>query len=526
MAFCDLSDDWSLSDERADICVVGAGTAGLLLARRLARRNFRVILIESGGRSFDPSVQALNEIEDPARRYGTCITGRNRGLGGSPWSGCLIPINTTDGRARDYLAQPQWPIDLATLDRYRPELEDLFCVGHGSYDDIESDAPGASGLLIANHEDFEARWAKYPSAKKMDLTAILGEELNSSENLTVWLNATVTGFDLNKESGRLQSVTARNLAGKMLKVTADEFIFSAGTIESTRLLLWLDASADNRPFAGTDALGCYFQDQLQAEIASVDRQRSELTSHLLTDRFVRGTRRELHLELSRSAQERDAVASAFIFPSLSPPNQGTAIAQRVHHRAERDGIEAHQVGLAIRDVSQFATDALWRFWYHQRYVPPKVSFRLMSRIEQLADPLNRIRLAHGTDRLGVPRPLLEWEPRLPDERAFLATITRLGHYWERSGFDILCPLIWNPSAIDPTQQPIIDHARACAHPSGSTRMGTDPATSVVNADLRCHAIPNLAIASASVFPTSGSADPTLTLMQLALRLADSYAPAA
>lgn len=526
MAICDLADDWSDPSQRADICVVGAGTAGLLLATRLARRRLRVILLESGGRDLDPSVQALNEVDNPASRYASNLTQRHRGLGGSSWSGCLLPINAADGAARAHVDQPQWPIELSALKRYRLELEDMFSVGHGSYEDIDTDAPGSSGLLISNDEDFKARWAKYPPARHLDLTKSLGDELKASPNVTVWLNATVSAFDLDKEGGRLRAVTARSLAGNTLKVAASEFIFAAGTIESTRLLLWLDATADNRPFAGTNALGCYFQDQLQAELASVDRQRSELTNHLLSDRVVRGTRRELHLELSRAAQESASVSSALVYATMTLPDEGPTIAKRVNHGVGRGRLEAHQLGAAMRDLNQFATDALWRLWYHQYYTPPTVSFRLMSRVEQLANPLNRITLASSRDALNMPKPLIEWEPRPPDERVFRATIKHLGHYWERSGFDILCPLIWDPSVIDPEAQPIVDRARICAHPSGSTRMGTDPAESVVGPDLRCHAVPNLAIASASVFPTSGSAHPTFTLMQLALSLADSYAPAA
>lgn len=520
MAICDLADDWSDPSERAYICVVGAGTAGLLLATRLARRNLRVVLLESGGRNIDPAVQELNWVGSPAGRYNSDMTDRHRGLGGSSWSGCLLPINAADmGVRAPVVDQTQWPIELSDLDSYRMELEDLFSVGHGSYEDIDTDAPGSSGLLIADDKDFKARWAKYPPLHHSNLTALTGDELKSSQNLTVWLSATVTGFDLDRASGRLRAVTARSLTGHTLKVAADEFVFAAGTIESTRLLLWLDATAENRPFAGTNALGCYFQDQLQAELASVDRQRSELTNHLLGDRFVRGIRRQLHLELSRSAQESAAVSGAFVYASMTRPEEGEAVAKRDNHGIGRRRFEA-----AMRDVNQFAAGAIWRHWYHQHYAPPEANFRMMSCVEQLANPLNRIRLTKDVDALNVPRPIIEWEPRMSEEQAFRATVKHLGHYWERSGFDILCPLIWDASVIDPDEHLIIDHARVCAHPSGSTRMGTDPRESVVGPDLFCHAIPNLAIASASVFPTSGSAQPTFTLMQLALRLADSYSP--
>lgn len=525
MAIHDLAIEQSDPTERSDICVVGAGVVGLLLATRLARRNVRVVLIESGGYTIDPAVQALNQIEDPAGRYAFAAKERNRGWAQSSWDGCMIPISATDASAREHIGQTEWPIELAGLEQYRFELEDMFSVGHGSYEDIDADAPGASGLLINNVEDFTARWAKYPTHRRGNITTALIDELKSSTNATAWLNATACAFELDRGQGRLTAVIARSLSGHTLTIAAKEFVFAAGTIESTRLLLLLDEAADNHPFAGTGALGRYFQDQLHAELASVDRQRSELTSHLLNDRFVGGVRRELQLELSRSAQEHNAVASAVVYASRSPTDAAPAIANRIGHGAHRGWNEAHQLREAVHDFGQVATGAFWRIWYHQDYTAPEIGFRLMSRIEQLAHPLNRIKLASPQDPLGVPKALCEWEPRPPDEWTFQSTVRHLGRYWQRSGFDILCPLMWSPSVTDPNAPPIIENALPCAHPSGSTRMGADPTTSVVGPDLRCHAVPNLAIASASVFPASGSSDPAFTLMQLALWLADSYLPA-
>jgi len=55
---------------------------------------------------------------------------------------------------------------------------------------------------------------------------------------------------------------------------------------------------------------------------------------------------------------------------------------------------------------------------------------------------------------------------------------------------------------------------------GGTRMAADPHHGVVNSELRVHGLDNLFVASCSVFPTGGSSNPTLTLMQLTLRLAE------
>jgi choline dehydrogenase-like flavoprotein len=133
---------------------------------------------------------------------------------------------------------------------------------------------------------------------------------------------------------------------------------------------------------------------------------------------------------------------------------------------------------------------------------------------------NRISLANTRDRLGTRKVLLEWLPTAADERTLRHAVARMRRYWTRAGFDHVCPLEWSAASNDPAR-PLTASAIACAHPSGSTRMGTDPAESVVNPDLRCHAVPNVSVVSGATFPSPGSANPTLTIMKLALRLADS-----
>ena len=157
----------------------------------------------------------------------------------------------------------------------------------------------------------------------------------------------------------------------------------------------------------------------------------------------------------------------------------------------------------------------------QLYVPPQINFKIMLCGEQLPHWQNRISLAPVLDRLGLPKSQLDWRPRDSDERTFRAIIARLGDYWLRTGLDQVCPLIWNLATLD-NDMPLVSQAEACAHPSGTTRMGTDPKTSVVGPDLSCHAVPNVSIVSASVFPTAGSANPTFTIMKMAYYFADIF----
>ena len=113
-----------------------------------------------------------------------------------------------------------------------------------------------------------------------------------------------------------------------------------------------------------------------------------------------------------------------------------------------------------------------------------------------------------------------WAKGPADERTFRAVVRRARQFWQSTILASVCPLQWD---FDPdnVECSFTESSRDTRHPAGSARMGEDGRTSVVGRDLRCHAVPNVVVASAAVFPSSGSANPSLTIMQLAMLAADS-----
>src|SRR5690606_24711783 len=189
----------------APICIVGAGIAGLLVARRLAAGGQRVIVVESGGDATGGDVNLLNEIDDPAAGYTRATTGRNRGFGGtsSHWGGRMIPISDHDTAARPHVALPAWPFPVGELDGYDVEIEALFRVAAGSHEEIPAERRTASRAFPAGEPSLTPRWAKCPSFRHCNLATLLGDELRRSEAIDIWLGATVCGFELDRDAGRL-----------------------------------------------------------------------------------------------------------------------------------------------------------------------------------------------------------------------------------------------------------------------------------------------------------------------------------
>jgi choline dehydrogenase-like flavoprotein len=143
------------------------------------------------------------------------------------------------------------------------------------------------------------------------------------------------------------------------------------------------------------------------------------------------------------------------------------------------------------------------------------------RIEQLPQWHNRISLSDQKDALELPKVKLEWKKTDADEKLFRVMIEKIDRYW-KANFSDVCDLEWKSEVLN-SEVGVVNLAMDLAHPAGSTRMGTSPSDSVVDPHLRVHRIENLSVVSASVFPSSGSANPTLTIMHLAMRAADAIA---
>jgi choline dehydrogenase-like flavoprotein len=305
---------------------------------------------------------------------------------------------------------------------------------------------------------------------------------------------------------------------------ANQYLIAAGTLETTRLLLLADRQSNGSISRDCDALGRYFNDHLGVDAAIIRPRDNTMTNRILNDRIRLNSQRHLHFELRPEVQRKHGIGSAYFeIGSDLPDSSALVTAKQVVQRLKRG-----QVAVSYQDIRAILHDspslfraAQWRWMRNHYYWPSNANVYIVIRIEQLPQWHNRISLSDQKDALQLPKLKLEWKKTDADEKLFRVMIEKIDRYW-KANFSDVCDLEWKSEVLN-SEVGVVNLAMDLAHPAGSTRMGTSPSDSVVDPHLRVHRIENLSVVSASVFPSSGSANPTLTIMHLAMRAADAIA---
>jgi len=502
---------------QADVLVIGGGIAGLLLATRLVRHGARTILVESGGVWGTSAPHPLNSVTQVGQSYRGAVEGRYRGLGGTSlrWGGAMLPFLACDLGPHTAGWPIEWPVSLEVIGKFFSELEYFFALPGGPFE-VESDR-----TLGAAEPPFIVRSAKYPVFRIRNIAQILHNEIHGPK-LEVWINATASRFRL-QESGRIASVVAVSPSGKELSIDAQIVVVAAGAIESTRLLLLLDAQHRNRVFHPQGQLGRYFFDHLSAPAATVDPIDRLVLNMAFGTRLESRGMRDIRIEPGPSLRNASRLPGAFAHLAAKSAKENGFTALRAIYRdlQSRSPLNWRNLATLGRDMPWLLEASWWR-WAKRRLLAPREStFELMLVVEQMPHAENTITLDnHRYDQLGSPLAQINWRVHEHDFASFRAVQSALAVYWRETSLAALGSLRTTPES---TWRQHLLEVPDIYHPGGTTRMGRDKRTSVVNADLKTFQIDNLFVVSTSAFPSGGCANPTFMLMAFALRAAGRIA---
>jgi len=467
--------DWQ-PRERYDLCIAGGGVAGITLALTLAAEGRSILLLEAASHDRAAASQALYEGEQGGHPNVPLTTARLRSFGGSSghWGGWCRPLDAEDFRARPDVPLSGWPIGQQDLAPFLARAAELIGIVPPAPDGPPP-APAAAELKPV-FMAFSPPPCAFPET--------YGAALAAAPTLDLVLNANLVACEFEAASGVLQGFGFRRLAEPALRWgRAERYVLALGGIETARLLLILNRAHGDRLGNAYGWVGrCYMQ-------------------------HLHATLGELVL-FDRGADGPDALvdaAGASRFFALTP---GFMLAE---------GLGNVRLYPLPETCPTPSPPPAW-LPIGCRLVPLGI---LKATGEQFPDPASRVELGAGEDALGLPPTRLVWRPAAVDKRSLRLAGLAFGGFVARSGQTRLRLADWLlvEDALLPTPDPRTSDLGAAAHHLGTYRMAASERLGVADADALVWGTRNLYLAGAGLFPTGGHANPTLTVVQLALRLA-------
>jgi choline dehydrogenase-like flavoprotein len=529
----------SSSQEIVDVCVVGTGPVGMALALELDRRGRDVLVLESGGEEAKDADASVAEIVDPARHAPMNLAVR-RALGGTSWTwgGRCVPYDDIDFMPRGYVAEAHWPIGVQEIRPwYAGAATHLLCGSDNFH--IPYPRTLTHGLVVESVE----RWAR-----DSRITSAHRSRLVASERIQLSLNSTVTGINLSRDGQNAESLAVSTHSGHC-SVKARRFVLAMGGVETARFLLHVQQQWP-RHFGGLDGpLGRYYMGHISGKIANVcfDHPSFGRDFDFVLDPCC-GAYYRRRFMLAPEAQLKNRVLNTAFWPdnpAFYDPHHGSGVlsgvflalafqptgrrllpeAIRLAHIGPQPYPLAAHLRNAILGAPQGAAD-VYRI-LRDRFLkkPRKPGFLVQNRggkyalhyhAEQVPTRESRITVSREKDSFGMARAVIDLRYVDQDVQSVIESHKMLDEALRANGVGRL-------EYMYPTEE-LRDRVYAQAsdgfHQVGTTRMGTDPKTSVVDSNLRIHGLSNLFAASSGVFPTSGQANSTLLAVALALRLAE------
>jgi len=535
----------------ADICIIGAGAAGISIGNELAEAGLHVLVLEAGGHRHDKAVQAIYEgeslspqIHAPPSMY------RQRRFGGTTtiWGGRCVPLDPIDFERREWVVGSGWPVERAKLDSYYQRAMVYLEAGESAFNerDVLRDwRPLVEGFASSTIDTDIVERFSAPT----DFGKIHGRKLISSPHVKVIQNASCLELVQEDQSRAVSHIRCGTMAGNRFEIKARDFILAAGGLESTRLLLSSNRSSASGLGNESGALGRNYMCHIEGSIAAIRFQPIDRPvvwsfetskDHIYVKRRLhvceaeqrrQGTLNTIfrlhHANPGDSAHGNPVLSAMYLTKRFLIPEYRRKVAM-----IEYSHDEQQESGLALLSRHFWnvvrGTPALARFaanWLVERHLKyhriPYVAlpsahgrYPLDFNAEQVPNPESRVSLSNERDALGLQRLTIDWRMTEQDTSSIVQSHSILQKAVVDSGIGQL-------EFFDPDMDAAARRSVPVGgHHIGTARMSDDPRSGVVDASCRLHSVPNVYVAGSAVFPTCGQANPTLTIVALAIRLAD------
>jgi len=479
----------------ADVAIIGAGAAGITLARELTGSGRTIVLIESGDLEPDDATQALYDGESGAVEYPVAES-RLRYFGGTTnhWGGWCRPLMPIDFEGRPGLGLPAWPLTRAELDPYYLRAGRMCQLGSADFDDPAPWAAKGGGTpLDLGGSDIVTRFFIFSPPTRFG--EVYRGDIEKAADVATYTNSNVVEIVPNQNATQVERLDIATLAGTRFAIRPKLCILATGGLENPRLLLSSNSVQAAGLGNGNDLVGRYFMEHVTvpnqvAAIALPDE--SMMPSYYVHSPVIGDANMRAIFMISDAALRRDSRLGISL--SIYEAHRPTLSQEAGDTKLEPAIVEMLQGLAATRGRGGMI-------------------YGVSCAMEPLPSRDNRVTLSNARDALGMPKLRLTWRPTAKEHGDLAQNIAALARGF--GGWQGAVRMMVADS--DDWPDPEIGWGN---HHMGTTRMAADPKAGVVDADGRVHGLGNLYVAGSSVFPSCGPINPTLTIVALAMRLAD------
>lgn len=470
----------NLGRKHYDVCICGAGPAGITTARVLAEQGMKVALFEGGGLEYSELSQDLYQGASVGLQYWDGVKdARLRYFGGTSnhWAGRCAFFDPVDFEQRNYFGLPGWPI----------AREDVFQYFDAACAVLDISSAGFQASQQKKWEGENFRFSESTLSPPTRFGKKYFAELKNSKMIDVYINANLTNIKLNGNSDVATAFEVRNFGNKQFQFSANKYVLALGALENARLLLNCDKQIKGGIGNQHGMVGRCFMEHFNVEMG---RFVSDDTPIWQQGRIQLNPSEEMvrKLQIGNAVLDFERGVDPVSYGRLSKLKQ--AIRKQVCKSSSLTDLS--------RKISDFdcAGDGV-----------------ISSIIEQTPNLNSRVTLGSEKDRFGMRRIKLDWQVNEADYK----TIRTLGK-------EVAKEMAQYGSARVQLKDFILDETidvrefGSHAHQMGTTRMSENPKYGVVNKNLKIHGFKNIFMAGSSVFPTGGGCNPTFTVVMLSERL--------
>ena len=507
---------------QTDVCILGAGVAGIVLARELLPHFNKITLIESGDTNYSAETQSLYSPEIQPSLYPDPTISRLRMLGGSSnhWENGTEPLDPIDFEKREWIDNSGWPIKHSDVASYYDKAATYCGVGDDGYKvsdwtkrlnkkDLFADSTLVESSIVKNGIPPTRFFEKY------------GSELAGNDNLTIYKNANVTDLHYEPDSLKVKTITFESFKKIKHRISANIFILCFGGIENARVMLEFNAKYNDALGNKNDNVGRYFMDHptiRAAHLYPFDKESFDFYKGQAFDgKGVVG-----NVQLSKDSLVKNKTLNlrmSFYDQSRLTLSHGVSSLHILSESAKdfelADNFGTHLTNI-IKDLDT-VTDTISRKSFDVPLFDDSDEFggfQVNAMMEQTPSRNNRIKLGTEKDVFGLRKIIIDWQVTQKDKDMAWKSLEVLAQGVGAEALGRVRLLKERDSRIWESQLGFGHHH------IGTTRMGLSQKDGVVDSNQKVFGSDNFYISGSSVFSTGGHVPPTLTIVALSIRLAD------